>query len=198
MLTKTQEHILKFLFETKEEKHTIRGISKKLKKSYTLTYNNIINLEKEGIILAESVPPSKIIRLNEKAPEEIFIDLELKRKNGFLTKHPWIKLMLKDMMKNILNPFFILLVFGSYAKGVQDEKSDLDLLIIVWDKKQISSMKAAVLGVYTKIKKSLNVVDIEEFKEMLNGERINIGGEAKKNHILLYGVEQYYNLIKNR
>ena len=33
MLTKTQEHILKFLFETKEEKHTIRGISKKLKKS---------------------------------------------------------------------------------------------------------------------------------------------------------------------
>lgn len=197
MLTKTQEQILQFLLETKEEKHTIRSISRKLKKSYTLTYHNIIDLEKKGFILAESVPPSKIINLNKKAPEKIFIDIELKRKNEFLDKYAEVKLMLKDMIKNIPNPFFILLVFGSYAKGTPNEKSDLDILMIVQDKKQISLAREAVLGIYTKVKKSLNIMDVEEFKSMLNDKKINVGTEAEKNHILLYGTEQYYAIIKN-
>lgn len=196
-LTKTQEKILGFLLKAWDKKNTIREIARKLDKSYTLTYNNISDLEKKELVLSESVPPARIIRLNENAPEDMLIGLEFKRKQEFLAKCPWIRIMLKDVLTSIENPFFILLVFGSYAKSTNDEKSDLDMLAIVQDKKQISHVKEIILEIYTKVKKSLNIVDISEFKEMLrNTEKFNIGTEAKKNHILLYGAEQYYNLIK--
>jgi len=198
MLTKTQEHILMWLLSNPEEKATIRGISRKLGKSYTLVYNNIADLEIKEIIKKQSVPPAQIVTLNEYAPLEIFIDIEFKRKNNFLKKHAWIRLMLKDILKNSNNPFFILMVFGSYAKGSQNEKSDLDLLIIVNDKKEIRNAENTLQKAYTKIKKSINIVDTEDFKEMIkNTEKLNIGNEAKKHHILLYGIEEYYQIIKS-
>jgi len=198
MLTKTQEHILMWLLSNPEEKATIRGISRKLGKSYTLVYNNIADLEIKEIIKKQSVPPAQIVTLNEYAPLEIFIDIEFKRKNNFLKKYPWIKLMLKDILKNTNTPFFILMVFGSYAKGSQNEKSDLDLLIIVNDKKEIRNAENTLQKAYTKIKKSINIVDTEDFKEMIkNTEKLNIGNEAKKHHILLYGIEEYYQIIKS-
>lgn len=197
-LTKTQEQVLEFLLWKKNEKNTIRSISRKLKKSYTLVYNNIINLEKKELIVTESIPPARLIRLNENAPLEMFINLEFKRKDEFLNKHTWIKIMLKDILKNNISPFFIMLVFGSYAKGLQNEKSDIDLLIIVEDKDYIVPIRDSFFGVYGKVKKSLHIVSIAEFREMLKQpDKLNIATEADKDHILLYGAEQYCNILKN-
>ncbi len=196
-MTKTQEQILSFLLSKPEEQLTIRGIAKRLNKSYTLVYNNIADLEKKGIIKKQDVPPAKVITLNEFAPTEIFIDIELKRKKELLQKHPWIQLMLDDILTATKNLFFILIVFGSYAKATQTSKSDLDILIIVQDKKDINDIEDAVYKAYTKTKKGVNIVDINDFKEMIkNTNEMNIGNEAKKHHIILYGVETYYQLIK--
>ena len=196
-MTKTQEQILSFLLSKPEEQLTIRGIAKRLNKSYTLVYNNIADLEKKGIIKKQDVPPAKVITLNEFAPTEIFIDIELKRKKELLQKHPWIQLMLDDILTATKNLFFILIVFGSYAKATQTSKSDLDILIIVQDKKDINDIEDAVYKAYTKTKKGVNIVDISDFKEMIkNTNEMNIGNEAKKHHIILYGVETYYQLIK--
>ena len=139
-MTKTQEQILSFLLSKPEEQLTIRGIAKRLNKSYTLVYNNIADLEKKGIIKKQDVPPAKVITLNEFAPTEIFIDIELKRKKELLKKHPWIQLMLDDILTATKNLFFILIVFGSYAKATHTSKSDLDILIIVQDKKDINDI----------------------------------------------------------
>lgn len=49
--------------------------------------------------------------------------------------------MLNDVLKSAENIFFILIVFGSYAKNSKTEKSDLDLLIIVQDKIYIKKYK---------------------------------------------------------
>lgn len=197
MLTQTQEQILTFLLSNPEEQLTIRGIAKRLNKSYTLIYNNIANLEKKDIIRKQDVPPGKIVRLNEFAPLEIFVDIELKRKNEFLKKFPWIEIMLRDILSSAKNFFFILLVFGSYAKGIQTIKSDLDLLIILQDKKDINNIEDAINRAYTKIKKGVNFIDINDFMEMIkNPSELNIGNEAKKHHIILYGVEPYYQLLK--
>ena len=197
MLTKTQEQILAFLLSAPEEQLTIRGIAKRLGKSYTLVYNNIADLEKKGIIRKQDVPPGQIIKLNEFAPTHLLVNIELKRKKEFLEKYPWIELMLEDILASAKNLFFILLVFGSYAKGTQTTKSDIDLLVIVQDKKDIKKMEDVLQKVYAKAKKSLNIVDVNDFKEMvLNPNRLNIGNEARKYHILLYGVEEYYQLLK--
>ena len=126
MLTQTQKQILMFLIGNPEEQLTIRGLSKRLNKSYTLMYNNIHDLEKKNIIVKQKVPPAQIIKLNEFVDVEISIEIELIRKNLFLMEQPWIKLMLKDLLTSVNNPFFIILVFGSYAKEKQTINSDLD------------------------------------------------------------------------
>ncbi|MBN1502185.1 nucleotidyltransferase domain-containing protein [Candidatus Woesearchaeota archaeon] len=197
MLTQTQEQILEFLLANPEEQVTIRGISRILNKSYTLIYNNLKDLEKKEIINKQDVPPAKIIKLNEFAPTNVLINIELKRKNTFLKKHPWIQLMLKDILESTNNPFFILLIFGSYAKGKQTSKSDLDLLIIVQNKREIKEIENAIQKSYTKVKKSMNIVDINNFTEMIqNTEELNIGNEARKYHVILHGAEDYYQILK--
>jgi len=197
MLTQTQEQILIFLLSNPEEQLTIRGIAKRLSKSYTLVYNNIADLEKKDIIRKQNVPPAQIINLNEFAPTEIFVDIELKRKKEFLRKYPWIEVMLEDILGSTKNLFFILLIFGSYAKGTQTTKSDIDLLAIVQNKKDIKEIENSIHKAYTKVKKALNFVDINDFNEMIkNTNELNIGNEVKKHHAILYGVEVYYQLLK--
>lgn len=197
MLTQTQEQILDFLLSNPEEQLTIRGLAKRLNKSYTLVYNNITNLGKKEIIRKQNVPPAQIITLNEFAPLDIFVDIEFKRRKKLLQKYPWIRLMLEDILKITKNYFFILLIFGGYAKETPTPKSDLDLLIIVQNKKDIREIEDAVCKTYTKVKKGLNFVDVNDFKEMIkNTNELNIGNEAKKYHIILYGVEEYYQIIK--
>ncbi len=197
MLTKTQEQIIAFLLSHPEEKLTIRSISRRLNKSYTLVYNNIHGLEKDNLITKESVPPAQIVKLNEFAPMDTFVEIELKRKKEFLGEHLWIRLMLEDVLSSAKNLFFIMLVFGSYAKATQTKKSDIDLLVIVQDKKDIKDIENAINKAYARVKKGLNFVDVHDFKEMIkNTNELNIGNEAKKHHIILYGAEEYYQLLK--
>lgn len=197
MITQTQEQILAFLLANPEEQFSIRGIAKELNKSYTLVYNNITDLENENIIIKQNVPPAKLVKLNKFIPTHIFVDIELKRKEKFLKKYLWIEIMLKDILMSTKNPFFILLIFGSYASGKATNNSDIDLLIIVQDKKNIKDIEDIIHKTYTKVKKGLNFIDMNDFIEMIkNPNKLNIGNEAKKNHIILYGVEVYYELLK--
>ena len=194
MLTRTQEQILQLLLERQEEMLSIRQISRLLDKSYTLTYNNIKNLLKRGILVKHSLPPAQMIKLN--APISILIDMERKRTGSFLAKHLWIKLYLNDFLSDAKSPFFILAVFGSYAKGKETKGSDIDLLIIVPKREDIAFFEQSAKQ-FTKVKKGIIVIDAQNFTEMIkNTEVLNVGNEAKKHHIILYGAEQYYQLLK--
>lgn len=196
MLTNTQYTILKFLLKNQEEQITIRGLSKKLSKSYTLVYNNLKDLEEKNIIKTYSIPPAKIVSLNEFAPFNILIDTELKIKEEFLIKHPWLRVMLNDIFLSIKDPFFIFIVFGSYVKEKQTKNSDMDILIIAV-KNKIKEIEDVINQIYTKVKKNIIFIDTNNFIEMISQpNKLNIGNEAKKHHIILHGVEQYYQLIK--
>lgn len=195
MITKTQEQILQLLLSRPEERLSIRGIARLLGKSYTLTYNNVQGLVKQGFVEKQSIPPAQVIQLKEGIPTNVLVGVEQKKAEVFLEKHSWIKLYLKDVL-NTAHPFFIMLVFGSYAKGTQTKESDLDLLIIVPAKADIPGMEKAAQQ-YTKVKKGIIVVDAQNFTEMIkNPEELSVGIEAKKHHVLIYGTEQYYQLLR--
>lgn len=180
-----------------EEELAIRGIAKRLGKSYTLVYNNIADLDDKGLIKKRDVPPAQVITLNKFAPTDTLISIEFRRRIEFVQKHPWIRVMLEDILRAARGHFFVLLVFGSYAKGTQTPGSDLDLLVIVQDKKDMMEIENSVQNVYTKIKKGLILVDINDFKGMIrNTDEFNVGNEAKKHHMILHGIEEYYRIIK--
>ncbi len=197
MVTKTQEQILQLLLSRPEERLSIRQIARILGKSYTLTYNNIQVLLKRKILESHILLPAHMIQIKEDAPANIIIDMERKRTEVFLEKHQWIKLYLNDAL-NAATPFFIMIVFGSYAKGTETKASDLDLLLITPSKKEIAVIEHAAQQ-YTKVKKSVMVVDMQSFTEMIKNPKIlNVGNEARKYYIILYGAEQYYQLVKQK
>ena len=196
MLTKTQIKIIGYLLG-REKPQSIRGIAKDLGKSYTLVYNNIEDLRKKEIIYKENVPPAQIVRLNKYAPVEVFIEAEKRNRDFFLEKYKWGKVFVNDVLDDSNNFFFVLIVFGGYAKGNVTKKSDLDLLVIAPDKKDIEKIENIVKKIYTPVKKHTLVVDQQVFLEMIKKpQEFNVGNEAKKKHIVLYGVEQYCQLIK--
>ena len=197
MVTITQNKILTLLLDNPEKHLSIRGIARELGKSYALVYNNIEDLRREGIIVKMKAPPAQLITINEFTPVHILIDIEIKKKNKLLKQYPWTKVMLDDIHSNAEQLFFILLIFGSYAKGTQTKKSDIDILIITPTKDEIKDIENSVKRVYTKVSKNLVIVDVKDFMEMLkNTEELNVSNEARKHHIILYGTEQYYQIIK--
>jgi len=95
-----------------------------------------------------------------------------------------------------LNTRDVVILFGSYAKGTQTSKSDIDILLIVPGKENLSLFESAMRKIYTNVKKDTTVVTTDEFIEMIKSNKFNVGNEAKKHHILLYGAEQWYSLVK--
>mgnify|MGYP001603464581 CR=1 FL=1 len=198
MLTQTQEHILELLLSNQEEQFSIRHVSRVLGKSYALTYNNIQDLVRKHILQTYSLPPAQIISLSNDIQPFFLIPIEQKKAKTFLEKYSWADLYMHDVLQAAPHPFFILLVFGSYAKQKVTAKSDIDLLAIVPSKQEIPLLEQT-LGHYTPVKKNIVIVDTQNFLNMIkNPKAFNIGNEARKHHIILYGAESYYQLLETR
>ena len=196
-LTETQDKILLYLLTNTEKKITIRGLAAVLKKSYTLVYNNVSQLAKRNILSLESIPPASIISINKNIATEYLIRTELLLRNQFLNKNGWARLMTEDISKS-QNPFFVLLLFGSYAKGSPTQNSDIDLLLITpRGSDQTCEIISLIKMTHTKTKKNIISVTAAEFEEMISSPNsFNVGNEARKHHLILYGSEQFYQLIR--
>lgn len=195
-LTQTQQAIVRLLIEKPEGRFSIRQIARVLGKSYTLTYHNIQDLINKNFAARESVPPAQIIRLHDRAPIHLLVETEQGRAYEFRNRFPWCDLYLTDVLKEAPHSFFILLVFGSYAKGTSTKGSDLDTLIIIPHNGEIPSFENAARQ-YTKVKKNVIVITHDDFLGMIqNPTKFNVGNEVKKAHIILYGAEAYYQLLE--
>ncbi len=196
MTTKTQLRIIELLLST-ETPLSIREISRRLSQSYPLVYNNIQELHRNKILLKQEVPPAQIITLNPLADLQVLIAAENLKKENFLCKHKWVKLFLTDFQTFSSTSYFSVIVFGSYAKGKEHKSSDLDLLLITPDNVFSTEVNSALARCYTKAKKHIVIVTEREFSEMLAKPlELNVGNEVIKNHIILYGAEQYYAQLK--
>ncbi len=101
---------------------------------------------------------------------------------------------INDLIKKTNHKFFSLLVVGSYAKGTQTQKSDLDVIIISNNTKKIY----AELRQYCELnipQIHLHVFTEEEFKQMLLSDDYNYGKEAVKNNLIFFGADTYYKII---
>ena len=99
--------------------------------------------------------------------------------------------MLYDRLVKI-NEQFILLLFGSYSRGMQTKKSDIDLLLISNNPKPIQTqINLMPLNIH------LTNIKYEDFKSMLKSMEFTIVSEAVKHNIILIGIEDYYRLMNN-
>jgi len=119
-----------------------------------------------------------------------------------LHKRKFPKEILAEIQKKISKQtnFFILLIFGSYAKNKAIEKSDLDLAVII-ESEQTKKETAPLLE--TVKRREIKPIDYHiftrnEFLEMLRAESENVGKQIYKNNLIYYDFIGYCNLIRGR
>lgn len=181
--------ILKLLLDRKEEKFTIKKISEVLKINYRIAYERTAALEKEGLLKITKVGNSKICELTYNFNSKIY-EAEYSRMSDLFKKNKDF-LVLHDRLSE-LNFVFVALLFGSYAKGEAGKHSDIDILTIGGDEKEIQRTISLLPD-----KIHLTIISYEEFINMAKSREFNVVNEAIKNNIILMGKEEYYRLLKN-
>ena len=180
--------ILILLLENKEEKFTIKKISEKLNINYRIAYEKVINLEKEKMIKITITGNSKVSELTYNFNNKIYEAeynkrIELFRDKNFQVIHNRLA---------ELNFTFIVLIFGSQAKKTSNKHSDIDILTIGGDQKQIKSTLSLLPD-----KIHLTSITTEEFIHMAKSKEFTVVSEAIKNNIIILGIEEYYRMLKN-
>lgn len=184
-----REKILKFLLENKQ-KWSILEIANKLQKDYKNTFQAIDKLYPD-LIYKEKKGSMNLIEI-KLTPNTILYSVEEKRTKEFLEENKKLKLIKEDIEK-INYPFFIVLLFGSVAKKTATEKSDIDICIISDNKEKTNELISKLKLLPYPIE--IQDFKISEFESMLNKKEGNVAKEIIKNNIILYGIENYYNLI---
>src|SRR3989344_2338833 len=184
---------IKYIIEQKNEELNILKISKGLKMDYKNTYSIIKRLEKESVIKLETFGHSSRIKLISLMHPLIF-EAEYSRRKELL-KDKNIAVILSEFKENLKSKCYILLVFGSYAKKTQTKNSDIDLMFIAPDE---NSFEKDINQVARSLPLPIHylVFSEKQFLEMINAKKSNVGQEALKNNIILYGIETYYEMIK--
>ncbi len=187
---KSQLRILRFLMENKEESFSIRSIAKKLVLNYRIAFDEIKKLENEKLISVKKLGNTNQCSFNYSFNEKILMVEHQKRAE--LLKNKNLKVLYNTIM-GVKNPFFICLVFGSYATGTHTNRSDIDLCIITDNqevkKKVEQALKTLPLG--------MHILDFttKDFISMLKTTELNVGKEIVKNNVILKSVENFYELI---
>ena len=185
---KSEIKIIKLLLSNKEDRFTIRKISKALNINYRIAYEQVMKLEKQGLIKITKAGNSKLCEFTYDFDNLVF-EAEFSRRDDLFKNKDF--LVLHNRLKELRFPF-IALLFGSFAKGTSNRHSDIDILTIGGDQKKIKSEISLLPD-----KIHLTSVTYEEFINMAKSREFTVVSEAIKNNRILIGIEEYYRLLKN-
>jgi predicted nucleotidyltransferase len=176
---------------------------KQIKEESKQTSNNLVQIalktfKKQNLVKTKKIGDVTTYTVNREnnlaqAYLHLINSLEIEHK-----KFP--KETLSEIQKKISRQtnFFILLVFGSYAKNKATEKSDLDIAVIVESEQ---TKKEVIPCLETVKRRELKLIDYHvftrnEFLEMLKKDYENIGKQIYKNNLVYYGFIEYRHLLE--
>jgi predicted nucleotidyltransferase len=188
---KTEKKIIKYMINNKKEL-TIREIAIALKLDYKIVHTACLRLFNKKIMNMRTIGNSKQLILTNNFSTDIF-EAEFERREAVL-KDKNLKLILNEVCKNLSSVNFILLLFGSYAKKKANSKSDIDLMFIVPFSKIENEIEKILSLLPFKI--HYLIFTEEQFRKMKDAKELNVVKEAIKDNIILYGIEQYYTILK--
>lgn len=189
--------ILKLLTSNLTKDFTILKIAQYTGKTNRLTYSTVKRLEKEHMITIQKKANLRLCRLSLENPQMIAL-IESLRWLDFTQKDPEVGLLVSDIVSKSDLPYYTLAIFGSYAQGTVTERSDLDMLLVIPDRKFEGSIEAAVNSARALSNVSLHdvVVTYAEFAEMLRERKINVAKQLLEDRYVGYGAEAFYTLLR--
>jgi predicted nucleotidyltransferase len=189
--------ILKLLTSNLTRDFTILKIAQHTGKTNRLTYSTVKKLEKEHMITIEEKANLKLCKLSLENPQMIAL-IESLRWLHFTRKRSDIGLLVSDIVSRSELPYFTLAVFGSYAKGAMTKRSDLDMLLVIPERKFEDTIETAIKSAraLSNIPVHDVVVTYAEFAEMLRETKINVAKEVLEARYVAYGAEAFYTLLR--
>ncbi|MFH1229306.1 MAG: nucleotidyltransferase domain-containing protein [Candidatus Aenigmatarchaeota archaeon] len=180
--------ILKLLIGSKGEPLSIRKISQIRKINYKSAYNALKTLDKEGVASLQRMGNSINCSFNDSFNDMVFEAEYLRRKDLFKNRDFLVIFNKLSSIKSL----FVALLFGSWAKGTASKGSDMDVLTVGGDEKEIQSDLSLLPN-----KIHLTSISYDEFLSMAKSKEFSVVLEAMKNNIILIGIEDYYRMIGN-
>jgi predicted nucleotidyltransferase len=196
-LTKTSVEILVFLSSRIRERFTVRQIAEGIGRDYKITYIMTMRLAGQRYVIAEKKRPVTYCRLNVKDNQALLAYIESIRANRFFENHKDIEIIVNDINSKITLPFFTLMLFGSHVKGTASAGSDLDMLLIIPERKFEKEVASAVGSVQRVSPVGIHEVILteSEFRELLKQKTPNVAWEAIDNRIVPYGAEALFKML---
>jgi hypothetical protein len=197
-LSKTSVEVLIFLSSRLRERFTVRQIASGIGQDYRITHEMTMRLARQRYITAEKRKPVTYCKPNLKGNSPLFAYIEAIRASRFLAKHRDLAVLVGDILQKVTWPFVIMILFGSHVKGTASKRSDLDVLLVIPDKKMESDVSSAIgsvarirpIGIHEVILTS------EEFLGLLKQGKPNAAWEAVDNRVVPYGAEPLFRMLE--
>jgi len=126
-LTKKERKVLNFFLDFSLKQFHVREIARKLSISSSTAKLSVDKLKKNNLIEETKIVNLRLFQVN--LENKIVQEMKRTKNLDLITK--------SNIIKEIENPISVVL-FGSFAKGTNNEDSDIDLLIITNKKKPIN------------------------------------------------------------
>jgi len=160
-----------------KNKTHLREIARILKESHSTVLRKINDFVKENVLDYKKEGKNKVffIKNNLKARNRVY-SAEIYKLSKLLEKHPELNIIFWDIRKNFKKGMIIL--FGSYAKGIPKKASDIDVYMETTDKKT----KNTIEDLNSRINVKIGKFDVNSL----------LVREIIKNHVIIGGVEDFY------
>ena len=155
----------------------VRGIAKKLNESHSTVLRKLNSLKMENVVDSRKEGKNKIVYLKKNLVSKTYIlQAELHKLAKLLRHNPELSIVFEESLKKTDEKLIVL--FGSYAKGLAKKDSDIDIYI----ETKSRNVKKSVEDIHSKINVKIGTFDITSplIKEII------------KDHVLLRGIDAFY------
>ena len=172
--TNTELEIMLVLIRGKSH---LREIARTLKKPHATVLRKLNDLVKMQILDYKREGRNKVFFIKNSPNSKNYVySAEIYKLSKLIEKHPELGVIFEDIKKNL--PKLMIVLFGSYAKEIAKQESDIDIYIETTN----NSIKEKIKGINSKINVKIGKFDTNSLliKEII------------KNHVILRGGEQFY------
>ena len=160
----------------RSENH-IRGVAKKLGESHSTVLRKLNNLKNENVVDSKVEGKNKIFFLKNNIISKNYIKkTELQKLSTLFRKYSELSVLFEEILRRTDEKLIVL--FGSYAKGLAKKESDIDIYIETKDR----NVKKSIEDIHSKISVKIGTFDTKSplIKEII------------KDHVIIRGIEVFY------
>ena len=174
---------------------SIRRVALDTRLSYNSCYQAMMYLKQEGIVVLNKREGIQHCRLAATPKAVLVVSylsvLEAERR---LQKDLILRRIVEELLEGCKLEMESLVLFGSYARGQERKRSDIDLFGLAPEGKSMITL-ARHLGLKYDRQIQLIIASRKDFREMLQEQGLTVGKEVRDTGLVLAGSEAFWTIV---